>query len=296
METAGIQTIFNRSIEKQLRYTEFYGDGDSKGRASIENIYPGIKVTKLECIGHVQKRVGSRLRKLRQKVGGLGGTGRLNDAIIDRLQNYYGMAIRSNVGDLSKMKKAVAAVLCHVSAPADKPFYHENCPEGGDSWCRYQADKVNSTSTYIPGPGLPEDVFKHIKLIFEELSNDNLLSKCLHGKTQNQNESYNATVWDRIPKTTFVELKTFEIGVYDAVAHFNIGNTATILIYKAMNINPGYYTIVGCDEANSSRKQNALRKSSDIYKNRRRIIRGLKKTKTVKKNQKEGKLYGAGDF
>ena len=44
---------------------------------------------------------------------------------------------------------------------------------------------------------------------------------------QNQNESYNATVWDRIPKTTFVELKTFEIGVYDAVAHFNIGNTAT---------------------------------------------------------------------
>ena len=63
-----------------------------------------------------------------------------------------------------------------------------------------------------------------------------------------------------------------------------------------MNINPGYYTIVGCDEANSSRKQNALRKRSDIYKNRRRIIRGLKKTKTVKKNQKEGKLYGAGDF
>ena len=40
------------------------------------------------------------MRKLRQKMGGLGGTGRLNDAIIDRLQNYYGMAILSNVGDL----------------------------------------------------------------------------------------------------------------------------------------------------------------------------------------------------
>ena len=60
------------------------------------------------------------------------------------------------------MKKAVAAVLCHVSAPADTPFYHDNCPEGGDSWCCYQADKVNGTSTYLVGPGLPEDVFKHI--------------------------------------------------------------------------------------------------------------------------------------
>ena len=56
-------------------------------------MYPGIKFTKLECIGHAQKRVGSRLRKLRQKVGGLGGTGRLADVIIDRLQDYYGMAI-----------------------------------------------------------------------------------------------------------------------------------------------------------------------------------------------------------
>ena len=82
------------------------------------------------------------------------------------------------------MKKAVAAVLCHVSAPADIPFYHDNCPEGGDSWCRYQADKVNGTSTYLPG--LREDVFKHIKPIYEELSNDNLLSKCLHCKTKSE--------------------------------------------------------------------------------------------------------------
>ena len=78
-------------------------------------------------------------------------------------------------------------------------------------------------------------------------------------------------------------MKTFEIGVYDAVAHFNIGNTATTLIYDAMNINPGYHTI----------KQNALRKSSDIYKNR--SCRRTEK-KTVKKKQKEGKLYVAGDF
>ena len=107
MEPSGIKAIFNRSTEKkQLRHTEFYGDGDSKGHASIESIYPDIEVIKQECIGHVQKRVGSRLKKLRQKVGSLGRTGRLNDATIDRLQNYYGMAIRNNTGNLVKMKKS----------------------------------------------------------------------------------------------------------------------------------------------------------------------------------------------
>ena len=30
----------------------------------------------------------------------ISGTGRLTKKVIDKLQNYYGMAIRSNVGDL----------------------------------------------------------------------------------------------------------------------------------------------------------------------------------------------------
>ena len=36
----------------------------------------------------------------------LGGKGKLTDAMIDRLQNYYGITIRSNVGDLVQMKKS----------------------------------------------------------------------------------------------------------------------------------------------------------------------------------------------
>ena len=60
MEPTGTLKIFERSIEKnKLRYTDFYGDGDSKSHQIIENVYSGIKVQKLECIGHVQKRVGN---------------------------------------------------------------------------------------------------------------------------------------------------------------------------------------------------------------------------------------------
>ena len=37
----------------------------------------------------------------------MGGKGRLTDSMIDKLQNYYGIAIRSNSGNLPAMKSAV---------------------------------------------------------------------------------------------------------------------------------------------------------------------------------------------
>ena len=75
----------------------------------------------------------------------------------------------------------------------------------------YQLDIMYKTNLYVPGKGLPGEVIKHVKPIFESLSHDQLLSKYLHGKTQNQNEVYNAFIWKRIPKDRFVKLKQFEL-------------------------------------------------------------------------------------
>lgn len=60
-------------------------------------MYGKDSAQKLECTGHVQKRVGCRVRKLKKTVCGLGGKRKLTDALIDHLQNYYGIAIRANV-------------------------------------------------------------------------------------------------------------------------------------------------------------------------------------------------------
>ena len=102
----GVERIFSRSIEtRRLCYTDYYGDGDSKSFVSVQNIYAPKVVSKKESIGHVQKRVGTRLRKLKKTEKGFTKLG-LTDKIIDRLQNYSGMAIKSNVGDLDTMKKS----------------------------------------------------------------------------------------------------------------------------------------------------------------------------------------------
>ena len=46
--------------------------------------------------------------------------------------------------------------------------------------------------------------------IYLEVSKDTELEKCLHGKTQNAKESFIGTIWERIPKNTFVTLPDLE--------------------------------------------------------------------------------------
>jgi len=53
-------------------------------------------------------------------------------------------------------------------------------------------------------------------------------------------------VWQRIPKEVFVGLETLELGLYDAVAHFNIGSVPVIKLLNALGITSGKYTKAGC--------------------------------------------------
>ncbi|GFS61934.1 uncharacterized protein TNCV_2592331 [Trichonephila clavipes] len=128
IEIVGASRIFLRSEKnRRLQYTQYYGDGDS----NLSN-----SVTKFEFIGHVQKRVGSRLRKLKTKNKGLSGKGKLTDNFIDRLQNYCGIAVRSNVGNLNAMQQNVIAALYHCASSDKKPM-HGQCPIGKESWCYF---------------------------------------------------------------------------------------------------------------------------------------------------------------
>ena len=61
-----------------------------------------VIIEKKACVGHVQKRLGSRMRKLKSSCvkrklsdgKSIGGKGRLTDKIVDTMQNCYGLAIR----------------------------------------------------------------------------------------------------------------------------------------------------------------------------------------------------------
>ena len=68
MVVSGLKECFMTSVEiNKLRYTNYIGHGDSKSYNDVfqADPYEGIGVNKLECIGHIQKCVGTRLRKLK---------------------------------------------------------------------------------------------------------------------------------------------------------------------------------------------------------------------------------------
>ena len=151
MEAAGALRIFERSLVSWgLKYKNMLGDGDSSTYNNIVESKPygeDCIHNKLECIGHVQKRVGSRLRKLKNASKGvklsdgkgLGGKGRLTNGKIDILQNYYGLAVRENLDDVDKMATAIKGVVYHIASTDSDPQHHL-CPDGNDSWCGYKRD------------------------------------------------------------------------------------------------------------------------------------------------------------
>jgi len=99
METSGTVEIFDRSIEKRnLCYTTFIGDGDSAAYPSVVEAdpYKGKTINKGECVGHVQKRVGTNLRNLRKNLPkerkrAMFGREKLTDSAINYIQNCYGL-------------------------------------------------------------------------------------------------------------------------------------------------------------------------------------------------------------
>ena len=148
--------MFRRSVElHNLRYTEFYEDGDSKSYSRVKGVYQdaGIEVKRKECIGHVQKRLGTAFPTLKHDNSGLGGKGKLTDRQIDKLQNYYGKPKRFHVGNLAGMKRTIHASLMHCASSEARPL-HDHCT-GSTSWCRYQQEKANHTNLYKHGSGLP---------------------------------------------------------------------------------------------------------------------------------------------
>ena len=158
-------------------------------------------------MGHVQKRLGTALRKYKNDMKGkkladgksIGGRGRLTDKVIDKMQNYYGKAIRGNKGNLEGMKTSIKAIQHHM-VKNDKltlKKQHQYCPKSADTWCKYWKDKTDKTSVYNEDNRLPEVFTQQLDPIFTRLSKDDLLNKYLKGMTQNQNEAANGMLWSK---------------------------------------------------------------------------------------------------
>ncbi|XP_049521739.1 uncharacterized protein LOC125944722 [Dermacentor silvarum] len=296
MEVEAGKILFERSLQRHnLRYTTMLCDGDSRTYNAIREakVYGYIEVEKEDCVNHVRKRMGTALRNLLQKHKGegkrsLGGKGRLTAELVDRLAIYYGRALKSHVGDVEAMSRAVMATFYHVTSTDSCPN-HALCPAGEQSWCPHNAAKAKGEPEPRHKYNLPSDVAAALLPVYQRLSEKSLLQRCLRGRTQNSNESLHSVIWSLLAKEQHWSLVAVQAAVAEAVLRFNAGNeyaAAAVLSQLDMNITP---------TGSSRAKEKDLRRSTSSSKKRAASL-GLAKAVKKKHHDSMHPDYSPGSF
>ena len=242
MEPEGAKRIWNRSIDYNLRYVNFISDGDTSTFLELTQMNNGEgpygmahQVTKEECVSHVQKRLGTALRNLggKQRVkAGYGGTGKLTEITITRLEYYFGQSLKKKVNTSpEEMRDCIMSSFFHCSSTDANPCHHL-CPKSEQSWCFYEKAKAKgetppSHTTMRVKFDLAPEQLENVKKVYTRLTTDEMMTRCMRGKTQNANESLHARVWNYCPKHINTTKRQVDFAVATAVSNFNVGYLAS---------------------------------------------------------------------
>ena len=257
--------MFSRSLNFDIRYKYLISYGEAKTHALLLEEKPyseGQDIEKVDCVGHVQKRMGTALHKLKkqnvcQKLSDgktIGGAGRLTESVINSLQNYYGDAIGRHTEDLPGMMKTVQALLMHYNSTDEQPSHHL-CLEGETSWCKWQKAKAKELFTPTKKTPVPALIVKLLQV---------LLERCLGGYTQNPNESLDSTLWKLYPKELFVGRMAVDTASAIAVCRFNDGTSSLCDISKRLGLEPSPICKVHLQQKDLERIEKADYKALNI--------------------------------
>ena len=214
------------------------------------------------------------------------GRGRLSDNVIDKMQKYYGRAIRENSGDLDKMKTSIWAIYYHMIKDESSSLeeQHKLCAKGEDTWCKFWKDQASNKEDNR----LPSVFIEELKPIFTRLTNDELLKRCLKGETQNRNESVNGQLWSRCPKSKFCGKRRVVIAVCETVGVFNTGAANKANLMNSCGISHGRNMLKALRKEDKERIVFASHKVSSKYRKRRQEIRSKRKSKADKLSYQAG--------
>lgn len=130
------------------------------------------------------------------------------------------------------MKRAVEATLLHMTSTDSAPN-HSKCPDGAESWCKYNRALANGEDPPAHKNPLPDCVRVALEPVFARLSNEDLLARCSDGMSQNASESLHSVIWTKASKNSNASLNSlafrcslafccvFEIPEYIEYRHSN---------------------------------------------------------------------------
>ena len=138
---------------------------------------------------------------------------------------------------------------------------------------------TNSLGDYQHQQPIHKEVFEAIKPVYEELSKDDLLTRCIGGFTQNSNESFNSTVWAMAPKSISSGKIVLDIVTNIATCVFNDGFSTILHVIDTMGmkIGPNSYNL--CMEVDAERIKRAEESLSEGAREARIALKALRKEK-----------------
>ena len=127
---------------------------------------------------------------------------KLTEHAIKKIGSTYASNLKRAAPDVEKMREAVLGGIFHMASTDENP-QHKYCPKGPESWCKYERAVAKGEEPPKHQPSFKHDILPVIYPIILRLIDRDLLKRCSRMKTQNANESFNAAVWRRCPKTEF---------------------------------------------------------------------------------------------
>ncbi|GFV42762.1 uncharacterized protein LOC101238613 [Trichonephila clavipes] len=188
------------------------------------------------------------------------------------------------------MMSSVIAAFFHCVSGKNNSL-HGQCPEGSESWCRYQRAKAAGSPLKEIEQGLPNKIINQIKPTYLKLCNETLLKKCLHGKTQNCNESYNNILWNIVPKNIFIGLETFRLDALLALILYNSGYAGILSVIR--NVNGSLPESVAQEllKFDKQRISTSLRHSLPIAKLSRKKRKAARKKKVLRMKNRRLSIF-----
>lgn len=315
MEVDGVLEMFQRSEDlHDAKYKYYIGDGDTKTFTSILDMQPygdDFVIEKKECVLHVKKRMYRRVKEAKKVLTQTRKQAKkenptpkkkrsepkkiqLTNKLMQDLSLYYGLAIRRHPDSVEEMKKEIWSTFYHKISTDEKP-QHMYCPPGAESWCKWRKHEAAGTlSDFKHPPPLDDDIQQVLKSIYEDLTADDLLKRCLGNNTQNNNESFNSCVWHLAPKHIFCGKKIIEIATYTSACIFNEGFTAVLKIMDVMGTTIGPAAAELARKRDEARIRDAERNLTDAAREARIARRDERALENEAYEESEGILYAAG--
>ena len=190
------------------------------------------------------------------------------------------------------MQNAALAALYHYSSTDDNP-QNLYCPEGSESWCKWQKAQAMNQSYEHP-PAFNKETFDMMLPVYEDLTSESLLQRCLGSNTQNNNESFNQTVWRIAPKHTFNGSKISEISAMLSACIFNEGYLPILKIIECMGVTVGRGALCFVTNHDATKLYVSERKSTEASKEARIAEKRKKAEEKEKLEIVEGTYYMSG--